>query len=89
MTLMATGRSIDERLRRIAANRGLRLVKSRRRNPKAADYGRYGLVDRTTGEKRFGFARTRTRATAAEVEAWLRESAEADWKRSLRKSARS
>ena len=71
-------------LRRIARNRGLRLVKSRRRNPKHADFGRYGLIDAESGDKVFGFARTRVKATADEIEEWLRQDTAADWKRSLR-----
>jgi len=35
----------ESRLRRAAAREGLRLMKSRRRNPWAADYGAYWLVD--------------------------------------------
>ena len=74
------------RLRRLAANRGLRLVKSRRRNPEAPDYGRYGLVDPQSGDKLLGFKRTRVYATADEVERYLGEAAEKGWKQSLRKS---
>lgn len=35
----------ENRLRRMAARQGLRLVKSRRRDPRAIDYGSYWLVD--------------------------------------------
>ena len=45
----------DEALREMAANRGCKLVKSRRRKP-GGDYGLYGLADRKTGKKVFGFA---------------------------------
>jgi hypothetical protein len=34
---------VENRLRRIAARRGYRLVKSARRDPLARDYGRYRL----------------------------------------------
>jgi len=34
----------ENRLRRVAKRRGLRLVKSRRRDPRAVDYGGYMLV---------------------------------------------
>jgi hypothetical protein len=36
----------ENRLRRVAARQGLRLVKSRRRDPQAADYGTFVLIDR-------------------------------------------
>ncbi|MCZ2804343.1 hypothetical protein O2W18_04445 [Modestobacter sp. VKM Ac-2983] len=35
----------ENRLRRIAARRGLQLTRSRRRDPRALDYGRYWLTD--------------------------------------------
>ena len=73
----------DLRLRRMAANRGCRLVKSRRRNPGKPDYGRYGLADAQTGEPVFGFARTRVRASAEEIEEFLKSSLRLSWKRSL------
>lgn len=34
----------ENRLRRMAERQGLKLVKSRRRDPRALDYGRYWLV---------------------------------------------
>lgn len=37
--------SRERRLRRLAQRQGLQLAKSRRRNPHAADYGMYWLVD--------------------------------------------
>jgi hypothetical protein len=40
----------ENRLRRAAARQGLNLVKSRRRDPRALDFGTYMLLDtRTTG----------------------------------------
>lgn len=35
----------ENRLRRAAARQGLRLVKSRRRDPRALDYGNYMLIE--------------------------------------------
>ena len=35
----------ENRLRRMADRQGLRLQKSRRRDPRAIDYGRYWLTD--------------------------------------------
>lgn len=74
----------DLKLRRMAANRGCKLVKSRRRNPAKPDYGRYGLADAQTGEPVFGFARTRVKASAEEIEKFLKSSLRLSWKRSLR-----
>lgn len=36
----------ENRLRRAAERQGFRLVKSRRRDPRALDYGRFMIVDR-------------------------------------------
>jgi hypothetical protein len=38
----------ENRLRRMADRQGLRLVKSRRRDPRAVDYGNCLLVDKNT-----------------------------------------
>jgi hypothetical protein len=38
----------ENRLRRVAARQGLRLVKSRRRDPRTSDYGTYMLLDAET-----------------------------------------
>ncbi|MCU1669556.1 MAG: hypothetical protein JWP40_2483 [Blastococcus sp.] len=40
----------DNRLRRVAERRGMKLTRSRRRDPKALDYGLYWLTDARTGE---------------------------------------
>jgi ribosomal protein S18 acetylase RimI-like enzyme len=76
-----TGR--DERLREAAANRGLKLVKSRLRTPGKGDYGRYGLTD-PSGARLLGFGETGLTATAEEIEAYLHKGALSDWKTSLR-----
>ena len=39
----------ENRLRRMAHRRGFRLMKSRRRDPDAIDYGLYALIDVETG----------------------------------------
>jgi hypothetical protein len=39
----------ENRLRRVAARRGIRLVKSRRRDERALDFGRYWLIDNRSG----------------------------------------
>src|SRR3954469_13220726 len=48
----------ENRLRRLAARQGRILVKSRRRDPRADDYGLYVLVDDCAGN-RGGLGRTR------------------------------
>lgn len=72
----------DVVLREMAANRGCRLVKSRRRKP-GGDYGRYGLKDAGSGKEVLGFGKDGLTATAEEVEDFLRGGAAAEWKRSL------
>ena len=72
----------DDALREMAANRGCKLTKSRRRKP-GGDYGRYGLKDAKTGKEVFGFGEQGLTATAAEVEAFLRGGAASRWKSSL------
>ena len=72
----------DDKLREMAANRGCRLRKSRRRKP-GGDHGRFGLVDAKTGKEVFGFGRKGLTATADEIEAFLRGGAAKGWKSSL------
>ena len=55
MTLMRQSDSyadcrLWEKLRRLAARRGLRLIRSRSRHIEAHDYGLFALSDRRTGE---------------------------------------
>jgi ribosomal protein S18 acetylase RimI-like enzyme len=76
----------DKMLREMAANRGCRLVKSRRRKP-GGDYGLYGLKDPETGKEVFGFGKKGLTATADEVEAHLRSFMLSDWKTSLKSAA--
>lgn len=70
----------DELLREIAAHRGLKLVKSRRRKP-GADFGLYGLKD-AKGEAVFGIGEDALAATAAEIEAYLRGATRETWGKS-------
>ncbi len=77
----------DKMLRDMAANRGLRLVKSRRRKPGVGDYGHYGLEDQT-GKKVFGFGKRGLTATPDEIETHLRDFMVEDWKSSLTQAAR-
>jgi hypothetical protein len=59
----------ENRLRRMAERQGHQLVKSRRRDPRAYDYGRYWITDPATkvivaGHDRFGM-------NLDEAEVWL------------------
>jgi hypothetical protein len=45
----AAGKVRENRLRRVAARRGLRLERSRRRDEQALDYGKYRLVSVLVG----------------------------------------
>jgi hypothetical protein len=51
---------LENRLRRAAQRQGLRLVKSRRRDPRAYDYGTYCLVEGPPPSPRGGNWRSRT-----------------------------
>ena len=72
-----------DRLREAAANRGLKLVRSRVRTPGKGDYGRFGLTD-ASGRKLLGFGKTGLTATAEEIDDYLHRGAAADWKTSLK-----
>lgn len=78
----------DTLLKDMAANRGCKLVKSRKRTPGTGDYGRYGLKDAASDREVFGFgAAGLLTATPDEIEAWLRKGALSDWKSSLAAAA--
>jgi ribosomal protein S18 acetylase RimI-like enzyme len=81
---MADDDDRDEMLRGMAANRGCKLVKSRRRTPGVGDYGRYGLRDAKTGQDVYGFGSPGLTATSQEIEDYLRGGLRASWKQSLR-----
>ncbi|MEP9357935.1 cupin domain-containing protein [Sphingomonas sp. KR3-1] len=67
-------------LREMAANRGLKLVASRRRKP-GGDYGRYGLHD-ADGAAVFGVGKAGLTASAAEIEDYLRGATSNAWSKS-------
>lgn len=80
----------DRMLKDMAANRGCKLVKSRKRTPGSGDYGRYGLKDAGSDREVFGFGKAGLlTATPDEIEAFLRKGAVADWKSSLAAAAAS
>jgi ribosomal protein S18 acetylase RimI-like enzyme len=78
----------EKMLKGMAANRGCKLVKSRRRKAGTGDFGRFGLRDAGSDRNVFGFgADGLLTATADEIEAFLRKGAVADWKSSLAAAA--
>ena len=58
----------ENRLRRVAARRGLLLQKSRRRDPQALGYGRFMLVDTFTSKPVLGADPYAYSATLDDVE---------------------
>ena len=68
----------DEELRESARNRGLKLVKSRRRKA-GGHFGKYGLKD-ADGKQLFGFGKNGLAASAEEIEDYLRGAMRSDWK---------
>jgi N-acetylglutamate synthase-like GNAT family acetyltransferase len=77
----------EKMLRDRAANRGCKLVKSRRRKAGTGDYGRYGLKDAGSDREVFGFGSDGLTASPEEIEAFLRKGAVSDWKSSLAAAA--
>ena len=67
----------DDQLREMAAHRGLKLVKSRRRKA-GGDFGLYGLED-AGGAPVFGFGEDGFTASAEAIEAYLRDAVRATW----------
>jgi hypothetical protein len=61
----------EARLRRTAERQGLKLVKSRRRDPLAVDYGRYVIVDPDSNRPVAGELGSASAMTLDDVEAWL------------------
>jgi len=71
----------DDTLREMAAHRGLKLVKSRRRKPGTGDYGKFGLTD-ASGKALLGVGEDGLTASPGDIEAYLREGATSTWKAS-------
>ncbi|NJB99091.1 MULTISPECIES: cupin domain-containing protein [Sphingomonas] len=67
----------DDELRAMAAHRGLKLVKSRRRKP-GGDFGRYGLKD-AGGAEIFGVGADGLTADAEAIRGFLRGGMRSDW----------
>lgn len=71
----------ENRLRRMAGRQGLKLLKARRIDPRALDYGRYLLVNAQTGVAVHGGDHLNYRASMSDVDAFLtgeREGADAE-----------
>ena len=62
----------DQTLREMAAHRGFKLVKSRRRKVGAGDYGKYGLTD-AGGKPLLGVGDDGLTASLEDIEAFLRK----------------
>jgi len=68
---MTTDKSHEARLRRMAVRQGLRLQKSRRRDPRALGYGGYVITDPATDSVVAGELNGPRSLSLAEAEAWL------------------
>ncbi|MBN9053121.1 MAG: hypothetical protein J0H80_04940 [Rhizobiales bacterium] len=66
----------ENKLRRMAERQGMILQKSRRRDPRAIDFGGYMLVDAKTNAVVMGADPNAYSATIEQVEAWLSGSGE-------------
>jgi hypothetical protein len=72
MATSTTEKVRENRVRRMAERQGLALAKSRRRDPRATDYGTYMLVDPTSNSVVAGTAATgRPEFTLDDVEQYL------------------
>ncbi|MCP2248757.1 hypothetical protein [Lentzea aerocolonigenes] len=69
-------RTDENRLRRVATRTGLRLVKSRRRNPEAIGFGGYMLLDIRTNVRVFGLIDSPEALDLNEVGEYLAKEAE-------------
>lgn len=67
----------DEKLREMAAHRGFKLMRSRRRK-EGGDFGLFGLTD-AAGNPILGIEKDGVSATYADVESYLRGQLHADW----------
>jgi hypothetical protein len=70
---MTAEKVLENRLRRVAERRGLRLVKSRRRDPMAIDFGGYMLIDLQTNAVILGADPVGFSATLDDVKAYFSE----------------
>jgi hypothetical protein len=68
---MRSERLRENLLRRIAKKKGLRLMKSRRRDPRASDHGRYCLINTSSNGVVFGASSGRMDASLDQTERYL------------------
>jgi hypothetical protein len=68
---MDSEKVLENRLRRMAKRQGLALVKSRRRDPRALDYGMWMIVDPAINAIVAGAETGRASMSLEEVETWL------------------
>jgi hypothetical protein len=68
---MTKEKALENRVRQVAEQRGLKLMKSQRRDPRALDYDGYMLVDVAKNFVVFGGSPNPYRATIEEIEAYL------------------
>ncbi|GAA4169085.1 hypothetical protein [Shinella granuli] len=61
----------ENRVRRVAERRGMRLEKSRRRDPKAIDFGGYMLIDAATNTVILGSTSYAYSASLDDIEEFL------------------
>jgi hypothetical protein len=66
-----TDKTYENRLRRMAQRQGLRIEKSRRRDPRAVDYGGYMLIEASRNELVLGASHHAYDATLDEIESYL------------------
>lgn len=76
MTSNTTDKVRENRLRRTAKRQGLRLEKSRRRDPRALDFGTYWLVDPWTNTLVYGGGVGVDGPHLDDIEAYLRRGPE-------------
>ncbi len=68
---MTEEKVMENRFRRALARRGYSLQKSRRRDPRALDYGGYMIIDPGTNSVIAGGSPREFSMSLSEVEAWL------------------
>jgi hypothetical protein len=70
---MTEEKAMENRARRALERRGLQLQKSRRRDPRAIDFGGYMIVDPATNSVVAGASHAPYQMTLDDVEAWLKD----------------
>jgi hypothetical protein len=68
---MTEEKVLENRIRRVAQRRGMKVVKSRRRDSRSVDYGGYMLIDVATNSVILGGSPIAFSATAEEIDSYL------------------